>query len=346
MKKFIMMLLVSVATLALGLVGLSSPSFAGGSNTPTCTVNDAGTTLCSSASAGAASTSISITNADKATAKGVTNVYFVQSKGATKAQKRGTHYTLKHATTLKTSWRVDRGFGWHAKTYPKGYTFIKGKDGYWHDPKCWNSVVGIPKGKTKVGHMIRTKIIVHQYWTAKATAKATASGSGVASASCTVNGASAFAKATYELMASATASATVKGSSWASASAAARSAAQRKLSSLKSQAQATAMATASVKASASAVAGANCFSSSTPGTPVPPTCESVYGPGYTGTYPNCTKDGTTTPAPPTTAPGPNPTDPPVGQPGGSGSHQCWSETTGLPVDALPNGTCPPGSFGA
>lgn len=72
-----------------------------------------------------------------------------------------------------------------------------------------------------------------------------------------------------------------------------------------------------------------------------PTCEDVYGPGYTGEYPNCTKDGTTTPVPDPGTPGENP-DP--ADPGTPGS-QCYSETTGQPVPTNPDGTCPPGSFG-
>lgn len=72
-----------------------------------------------------------------------------------------------------------------------------------------------------------------------------------------------------------------------------------------------------------------------------PTCPEVYGPGYTGQYPNCTKDGTSTPEPDPETPGENP-DP--ADPGTPGS-QCYSETTGQPVAANPDGTCPPGSFG-
>lgn len=62
----------------------------------------------------------------------------------------------------------------------------------------------------------------------------------------------------------------------------------------------------------------------------PKTCESVYGPGYSGEYPNCHKDGSPTgqPTQRTSAPGknpdPDPTDP-------AGSNQCYDDQTGKPV---------------
>lgn len=75
----------------------------------------------------------------------------------------------------------------------------------------------------------------------------------------------------------------------------------------------------------------------------PVTCASVYGPGYSGNYPNCHKDPTSvTPTAPSSAPGTNPAPDPSHDPG---SNKCYSETTGLPVAPLPDGTCPPGSFG-
>jgi hypothetical protein len=81
-----------------------------------------------------------------------------------------------------------------------------------------------------------------------------------------------------------------------------------------------------------------------------PTCTSVYGPGYSGTYPNCPKDGTSAPPPPTQAPGPNPTPSTTasggsGSGGGPGSNQCYDTKTGNPVPPNSDGTCPSGSYG-
>jgi len=82
----------------------------------------------------------------------------------------------------------------------------------------------------------------------------------------------------------------------------------------------------------------------------PRTCESVLGPGYLGTYPNCRKSAVDSsgspvvPPPPSNAPGTNPAPVPVptvinGTPTTEPtSSQCYDPTTGLPV--------PPGTPGA
>ena len=74
----------------------------------------------------------------------------------------------------------------------------------------------------------------------------------------------------------------------------------------------------------------------------PPQCEPQceYGSVWNG-Y-ECVKDGSTTPPPPTEAPGPNP--PPSGGEGDPGSNQCYDEETGEPVQPR-EGLCPPGSYG-
>jgi hypothetical protein len=70
--------------------------------------------------------------------------------------------------------------------------------------------------------------------------------------------------------------------------------------------------------------------------PPPQECPSGSVPNEKG---ECVKDGSTTPQPPSDAPGPNPPDE-----GGVGSNQCYSETTGQPVPPR-EGLCPPGSYG-
>jgi hypothetical protein len=90
------------------------------------------------------------------------------------------------------------------------------------------------------------------------------------------------------------------------------------------------------KAKAAASARVDCLLKPgvTPPPPPPNPCPpgSIYDPA-TGT---CAKDGSTTPLPPTDAPGPNPT--PVPGPGGGGPSECYDPVTGLPV--------PPGTPGA
>ncbi len=81
------------------------------------------------------------------------------------------------------------------------------------------------------------------------------------------------------------------------------------------------------------------------------TCLSVFGPGYTGIFPNCRKTTidpgghTVIPSPPAKAPGPYPAPVPVTTTGSNGlpttqptSNQCYDPTTGTPV--------PPGTPGA
>jgi hypothetical protein len=78
--------------------------------------------------------------------------------------------------------------------------------------------------------------------------------------------------------------------------------------------------------------------------PPPKTCYSVYGPGYSGSYPNCHKSSvdshgnTVVPAPPHNAPGPNPAPVPVPTTGPNGepttqptTSQCYDPNTGVPV---------------
>jgi hypothetical protein len=63
----------------------------------------------------------------------------------------------------------------------------------------------------------------------------------------------------------------------------------------------------------------------------PKTCLSEYGPGYSGTYPDCHKDGSpgVQPTQPPQAPGPNPQPDPEHDPG---SHECYDPNTGAPLD--------------
>lgn len=87
----------------------------------------------------------------------------IQANGATKAQMKGHKIRLHKSMRLWTSYlNTSDQEVWHWKTYPKGKVFVKGSDGWYHDPKCWNKV----KIKTKkpVGHKIYGKIKVVQYF--------------------------------------------------------------------------------------------------------------------------------------------------------------------------------------
>lgn len=80
--------------------------------------------------------------------------------------------------------------------------------------------------------------------------------------------------------------------------------------------------------------------------PPPPKLNCPPGSTPSENHEYCVKDGSTTPPPPSDAPGPNP--PPSPNDPAPGGHACYSETTGQPVDPiLVAGVylCPTGSFG-
>ncbi len=84
----------------------------------------------------------------------------------------------------------------------------------------------------------------------------------------------------------------------------------------------------------------------TPGHTSKMTCLTAFGPGYSGTFPACPKDGSSRvqPTQPRQAPGTNPAPAPASS-GDPGSNQCYSLDKGLPVPPNPDGSCPAGSFG-
>lgn len=237
----------------------------------------------SSASSSVSDSSVSVNGVDIHSK--VTVAAFIQAKGATKAQMHGKKYRLKHATCLKTSWRVDRGYGWHTKCYPKGYTFVWGKDGYWHDPKCWNSVLGLPKGKKHFpkGYIqIKGKIKIVKKFAFKVTSKATASDHATAKAEAWANSydtagnqvchseASANGSASFSASATASATGSVLSKVRASARGKASQALKVKLAGKSLvDIHVDTIAKASGKATATASAKASC-SVSTP--PPPATC--------------------------------------------------------------------------
>lgn len=78
----------------------------------------------------------------------VTVLAYIQASGATASQARGRKITLGRNRCLRTSYKNTAGKEvWHTKCYARGKRFIKGRDGFWHDPVCWNKVVGLPRGK-------------------------------------------------------------------------------------------------------------------------------------------------------------------------------------------------------
>ena len=243
------------------------------------------------------------------------------------------------------------------KTYPAGYTFYLGSDGYYHDPKCYNKVVGLPKGPKKAppAHVqLRGKYKIVDRFRFSTSSESVVKGSVGARSLSWANLYNEAGQQTCHSQASGTGSASYyakgkaafRGRVFISISAAVK--ASQTAANIDLQAQlggktkfdlvAQTMTSAKGAAYADATSEASCISN------VPPqslTCPQVYGPGYTGTYPNCTKDGTTTPP---TPPGSGGTNPGPSDPGES--YQCYSEETGEPVTPNPDGTCPVGSWGS
>jgi hypothetical protein len=211
---------------------------------------------------------------------------------------------------------------WHWKTVVKGDKFclVNGKV---IREQCGNEAT-----RTRPPVVAPKVVVVKQFTSLKMQVKvsATAKGTGVANVLCTANDQSASASVSLSLYGNVHNKIVVR----AKTKARAKVKAQNRLEmSLRQQ------VTANVKDKAQAeVLGKGVASCALNLGVTPPECPpgSIFDP-FTGT---CAKDGSTTPLPPTDAPGPNPT--PVPGPGGGGPSECYDPVTGLPV--------PPGTPGA
>jgi hypothetical protein len=135
--------------------------------------------------------------------------------------------------------------------------FVKDRSGYWHDPECWNKVVGLPKGKNVTpGTQVTGKVIIVRTVEWSVTATATENGAAVATAAvaCEANGSSASATSSSRSEYSAAASATASGSTREEATQNARNAAAAKA--LQMNLKSTVEGMAKVKAEGQAVAAA------------------------------------------------------------------------------------------
>jgi len=236
-----------------------------------------------------------------------------------------------------TSYNAEGSTGWHWKTYPKGYRFCR-IGGKVRDPLCHNMVkIGVPKSKAPrnaiEGKVKIVKVIVYK---AKAIAKADEKVTSRAKAWCNTNSSTAYGDAKSSASARAIGRASLKGRNKTKLIAKVEAAAQGNLTAqLDGQSitdvKARVRASAFVKTTSEASARAGCTSNNNNPQPPPSeqTCESTYGPGYSGTYPNCVKDGTSTPPPPPNAPGPNPSPSP--QDPSPTPSQCYDPATGQPV---------------
>lgn len=196
-------------------------------------------------------------------------VAFVQAKGATKAQMQGKKLRLKKAKRLWTSYINTSGQEvWHWKHYRKHYKFVKGSDGYFHDPNCWNKVAIKHK---KPGVKIHGKIKIVKKFKFEVSAIATVSDHVKAHAIAWANATGCHAEAEANATASfnAEASASVRGRVLVTVLAQAKAAAQNNLSvKLKGKTlvdiHADVIASATGKATADAKAQAKCEATTPP----------------------------------------------------------------------------------
>ena len=169
-----------------------------------------------------------------------------------KLAKAGSYYTSYKNHAGKTVW--------HKKAYKKGKVFHLGKDGWYHDPDCYNKVVIKGKKLPKKAIVIKGKVKIVKSFTykAEAEAKATITAKAGAKAWCKTDQSSAEASASALATGSAKAKASAKGKTKASAEAAAKKAAKNLALSAKFQSSLKAKleveASANAKASASAKA--------------------------------------------------------------------------------------------
>jgi len=190
----------------------------------------------------------------------VTVLAYIQANGASKTQMRGKKYVLPRAMTILTSYYDVAGREvWHMKSYPKGKVFVLGKDGWYHDPNCWNKAK-INKKKPR-GPIIRGKVkIVKKFvFTASSTALAQGDAAAKARAWCVGLGSEAEGIGSGNASFRTEATATGTGRTKAEAEAAAKMAAEGKLNlqigskfalemSLKTTAEGNASADATAKA--------------------------------------------------------------------------------------------------
>jgi hypothetical protein len=196
MKRIIGTLLASVL-MAAGLASIPSAANATTSDPPSCDgVNvEQGTGLCadvdeaSSYSKSGGSSSVVAVNGVSIHSS-VTVLTRIQAKGATPKQMQGKKLRLTKATCRPTSYNAyyqgnSLGERWKTKCYPKGKVFVKGKDGWFHDPVCWNKV----KIKTKkpIGRKVygKVKMAVQVEWQTSASAVTDMKSVSIAKAWCT-----------------------------------------------------------------------------------------------------------------------------------------------------------------
>lgn len=235
-----------------------------------------------------ASSSASVVNGVRVDSN-VTVLAYVNAKGMSKKEMRNAQtYVLKKDTWLWTSYKDVNGKEvWHKKLFKKGFKLYKGKDGWFHDPRCNNKVVIKGKKLPKSAIKITGKVKIVKKFKINTTSKLVLSGSAKSKSASWANAYDSkdrlicHGEGTGEATASyyVAATATVKHKSTLKASiAASMKSAEKKFNlqmgaKTKEQVRTAAVVKANGEALAESRSGAVCYTVVTPPPTVPPTPE-------------------------------------------------------------------------
>jgi hypothetical protein len=249
---------ITASAVVIGSMAFAAPA---ANATDTATQPTSGSTITSESSSSSADEAFVTASASIDASANARTLAYIKANGMSKSDspKKAKSIKLKKRGCYNTSYRNYAGKEvWHNKCYSKGKVFKLGKDGWYHDPNCYNKIVIKGKKLPKKAIIIKgsVKIVKSFKYTATASAKANAYATASAKAWCKNEWNSADAEATATSSAYAFASASASGSTKGSAEASAKSAAKSLAlsagfqSSIKIRVQADAKAAASAKATA------------------------------------------------------------------------------------------------
>lgn len=225
--KRISVTLLSVIALVMALFGVAAPAAFAAEGDSGSEITESSATSSSKTAAKAHSVNgVSI-------ASDVTVLAYIQAKGATKKQMQAKKIHLPKAMTLTTSYRNTAGQEvWHKKSYPKGKLLVWGKDGWWHDPECWNKVEYRTPKPVPEDRIVKGKVKIVKKFVFKATSVSAVDGNAKATAKawCRTGGSYSEAFGHGEATFAARAYASGRGRTWARAKANAVSSSAEKLS--------------------------------------------------------------------------------------------------------------------
>lgn len=275
MKRYIISIIAAFAV----MMGITTFTATAANASDTTTPPTSGSTITSESSS-SSTDEARVTSAGSidATANAKTLAY-IKASGMAKSDHKYSKpksITLGKSASYYTSYKNYAGKEvWHWKKYSKGKKFYLGRDGWYHDPNCYNKIAIKGKKKPKSAIVVSgsVKIVKSFTYVAKASATVTATAKATAKAWCRNEWTSAEATAEAYSSASAEASASASGYTKVSAEASAKGSAKSLAlsASFQSSIKLRVLADAQAKATADASAKVTCASGPTtpPATPKP-----------------------------------------------------------------------------